>query len=170
MTPLILLYINLYRSIFMYLSEFSLSFISIGLQGSQLSKELVISHSYIPQRLPSNPLGIYARRPINQRSKGDYNACLPTCLYSCLSLSACLYLPTFLSVCLPLVFYLPVCLSASVCLPVSACLRSCICLPASACSPSCICLPLLFYLPVCLSAYVPLSACLPFLVHLPVSA
>jgi len=39
--------------------------------GSQLSKELVINHSYIPKhhRLPPNPLGIFPRRPINQRYK-----------------------------------------------------------------------------------------------------
>jgi len=40
-----------------------------NLQGSQLSKELVFSHSYIPKRLPANPLGIYPRRPINSRAR-----------------------------------------------------------------------------------------------------
>jgi len=41
-----------------------------NLQGSQLSKELVFNHSYVPpKRVSVNPLGIYARRPINQRSK-----------------------------------------------------------------------------------------------------
>ena len=45
-------------------------------QGSQLSKELVFSHSYIPKRLPANPLGIYPRRPINSRAKGKHELCV----------------------------------------------------------------------------------------------
>lgn len=40
-----------------------------NIRGSQLSKELVINHSYIPERVPRNPLGIYPRRPINQRTR-----------------------------------------------------------------------------------------------------
>lgn len=44
-------------------------------QGSQLSIESVVTHSYVPKRPSSNPLGIYPRRPINQRSK-DLNLTL----------------------------------------------------------------------------------------------